>query len=419
MTLMDLFRPRWRHSDAKVRLAAVSKATSQKILDRVARSDPDDEVRLGAVRKLVNPATLAEIAKTDNTSQVRLAALEVCVDLDQIEGVVLLGDIAENATNADVRARASELMASGEFLDPDSEALLDPHAIFHNPTENFDDCRHGPFENFESAPALNLRVHSAEGSNRTLDFRQEVLTIGRNPNADVPILEPAASRQHAMLQHLPSGFWELVDLGSDNGTKVNDELVRRALVVPGDTICIGATMITADYEAPAQQAESTQPPFRAYRGDEPYIFVSYSHQDRARVFEEIARLHRGGYRIWYDEGIHPGAAWADSIGDLLQKASFCLAFVSHASAASKNCEDEIFFAVDESIPWVLVHLEPTELRSGLRLRTARVQAIHRYEMDERRYHRKLSEVLPAETRRRSAADPHELEPPADSGPRRS
>ena len=43
-------------------------------------------------------------------------------------------------------------------------------------------------------------------------------------------------------------------------------------------------------------------PFPAYKGDEPYVFVSYAHDDSSRVYPEITRLRDQGFNIWYDEG---------------------------------------------------------------------------------------------------------------------
>ena len=45
------------------------------------------------------------------------------------------------------------------------------------------------------------------------------------------------------------------------------------------------------------------PPFEAYSGDEPYVFISYAHKDSEFVFDEISILNDAGYNIWYDEGI--------------------------------------------------------------------------------------------------------------------
>ncbi|MEJ2087913.1 MAG: hypothetical protein P8Y69_05460 [Gammaproteobacteria bacterium] len=44
-------------------------------------------------------------------------------------------------------------------------------------------------------------------------------------------------------------------------------------------------------------------PFPAYRGEEPYIFVSYSHADAESVYPDLAWLHEQGINVWYDEGI--------------------------------------------------------------------------------------------------------------------
>ena len=47
----------------------------------------------------------------------------------------------------------------------------------------------------------------------------------------------------------------------------------------------------------------------AYKGSEPYIFISYAHKDSEAVLPVIARLQKDGYRVWYDEGIAPGSNW--------------------------------------------------------------------------------------------------------------
>ncbi len=51
-------------------------------------------------------------------------------------------------------------------------------------------------------------------------------------------------------------------------------------------------------------------PFPAYKGDEPYIFVSYAHADDEIVYPEIQWLHDQGFNIWYDDGIDPGSTWS-------------------------------------------------------------------------------------------------------------
>ena len=46
-------------------------------------------------------------------------------------------------------------------------------------------------------------------------------------------------------------------------------------------------------------------PFPAYKGDEPFIFVSYAHADAEQVYGELQSLHDQGFNVWYDDGISP------------------------------------------------------------------------------------------------------------------
>ena len=65
-------------------------------------------------------------------------------------------------------------------------------------------------------------------------------------------------------------------------------------------------------------------PFHAYRGEEPFVFVSYAHEDADVVYPEITGLHERGFNIWYDEGISPGSAWRD---ELAQRVEACSVFL--------------------------------------------------------------------------------------------
>ena len=67
-------------------------------------------------------------------------------------------------------------------------------------------------------------------------------------------------------------------------------------------------------------------PFPAYQGDEPYVFVCYAHENADRVYPELQRLHDAGVRIWYDEGVSPGARWSDELARALSGAALVLFF---------------------------------------------------------------------------------------------
>ena len=69
-------------------------------------------------------------------------------------------------------------------------------------------------------------------------------------------------------------------------------------------------------------------PFPAYKGDEPYIFVSYSHKDAPAVFPELTRLRGEGFNIWFDEGIEAGTEWREEIGKAILSAGvFCISYL--------------------------------------------------------------------------------------------
>ena len=49
----------------------------------------------------------------------------------------------------------------------------------------------------------------------------KVLRIGRAPDSDVVVADLRVSRHHAELRRRRGGAWEIIDLGSHNGTFLN------------------------------------------------------------------------------------------------------------------------------------------------------------------------------------------------------
>ena len=65
--------------------------------------------------------------------------------------------------------------------------------------------------------------------------------IGRDADCDIPIDDPSTSRNHARFLATPRGFM-VEDLGSKNGTLVNDLPCRSQLLRDGDRVLIGSTL---------------------------------------------------------------------------------------------------------------------------------------------------------------------------------
>jgi hypothetical protein len=144
--------------------------------------------------------------------------------------------------------------------------------------------------------------------------------------------------------------------------------------------------------------EGLTPPFEAFQGLEPFGFVSYAHRDAALVYPEIDRLHRMGYRLWYDEGICPGGEWPEEIGRALTQAAFFMVFISPRALASKNVRNEINMALAKDKPFLAIYLEETELSAGMELQIGSLQAILKHRLDETRFRRRLEGALPTSLR---------------------
>ncbi|MGZ5336731.1 MAG: FhaA domain-containing protein [Solirubrobacterales bacterium] len=86
-----------------------------------------------------------------------------------------------------------------------------------------------------------------------LDDRRYVLdgpnvTLGRSKECECVINDPNISRKHAQLRRNNTGDWQVVDLGSTNGIKVNGRRVDSARLTPGDEVTLGTTTFSFDIE---------------------------------------------------------------------------------------------------------------------------------------------------------------------------
>ena len=96
----------------------------------------------------------------------------------------------------------------------------------------------------------------ASGPQREAEFplRPDATTIGRDPDADVTLDEPSASRRHAVIVQRKDGFY-LCDLGSTNGTYLYGLLHgSEKRLLDGDRFRIGRTEIVfRDPSAPSRE----------------------------------------------------------------------------------------------------------------------------------------------------------------------
>jgi len=79
-------------------------------------------------------------------------------------------------------------------------------------------------------------------------FRALPVTIGRDPDNDLPLEDNRLSRHHCRIIRTPEGI-VVEDLESRNGTFVNGVPTRRHLLSAGDTVMIGGTPLSVEWES--------------------------------------------------------------------------------------------------------------------------------------------------------------------------
>jgi predicted component of type VI protein secretion system len=94
-------------------------------------------------------------------------------------------------------------------------------------------------------PKLSILL---ENSRATHELTDERITIGRAPDNTLQIVDPSVSSRHAQLLLIDDRY-QLKDLGSTNGTRVNSELVTDTFLRVGDRIRFGK--VEARYESDA------------------------------------------------------------------------------------------------------------------------------------------------------------------------
>lgn len=87
---------------------------------------------------------------------------------------------------------------------------------------------------YESAVVLTR----GPGAGSLLRLENDVVSLGRSSTATILLDDISVSRRHAEIRLVPPGY-RIIDLGSLNGTYVNDSPVEEALLSHADDIRIG------------------------------------------------------------------------------------------------------------------------------------------------------------------------------------
>lgn len=84
------------------------------------------------------------------------------------------------------------------------------------------------------------------------------IVLGRGEEADLRLDADGVSRRHARIVRVPDGLFNVLDVGSTNGTYVNGRRIDVAVLRHGDEIQIGQVIMRFAYEL--DQSLETVPP---------------------------------------------------------------------------------------------------------------------------------------------------------------
>jgi hypothetical protein len=139
-----------------------------------------------------------------------------------IEGPDTSGEEAVAAAEASLAAEEARAASAGQARSPSADGSVP-----------------APGAN-GSAPHLVAIAGPAPGA--SFELTKEQVSLGRLPESDIRLSDPGASRRHAEIRRHDGG-WVIADLGSTNGTMVNERTIAEQPLHDGDRITIGRTVL--------------------------------------------------------------------------------------------------------------------------------------------------------------------------------
>ena len=88
-----------------------------------------------------------------------------------------------------------------------------------------------------------------EGGGCSIPLVRDQMRVGRRQSCDIWLNYDNVSGYHGELTFL-NGVWQVTDLGSTNGTRVNGERVQRKKLRPGDRVTFGKRHFKIEYSLP-------------------------------------------------------------------------------------------------------------------------------------------------------------------------
>lgn len=93
---------------------------------------------------------------------------------------------------------------------------------------------------------VTLGVLNPVGGGDPIPLLHEKLLVGRRSSCDISLKFPNVSSHHCELE-FTNGYWQVRDLGSRNGVKVNGEKVDSKHLMPGDILHVARHRFEVQY----------------------------------------------------------------------------------------------------------------------------------------------------------------------------
>ena len=109
-------------------------------------------------------------------------------------------------------------------------------------------------------PGINLNIQIDDQPSIQRYFTQSEILLGRDAHCDLPLPDDTVSVRHARLSY-HHGQWWLEDLGSTNGTRLNNDKVSiPTVVINGDHVECGKASIIINLGADANNPPTQRIP---------------------------------------------------------------------------------------------------------------------------------------------------------------
>ena len=104
---------------------------------------------------------------------------------------------------------------------------------------------------------VNLVMYKESGDRREFPLTGPITTIGRKDDCDIRIPLGEVSRHHAQIS-VNDGVVAVKDLGSANGTYLNNRRITEEKLSPGDHVIIGPVVFTIQVDGQPEQIRAVK-----------------------------------------------------------------------------------------------------------------------------------------------------------------